>query len=205
MAEEDFDYPSMITDALRGVARRALTRVAEEGMPGDHHFYLSFRSRGEGVRVPGFLRDQYPEEITVVLQHQFWDLAVDEEAFSVMLAFGGSRQRIYVPFSELTAFVDPTAQLALRFEPSPEEGGEGDDDRDGEGDAGREEDRFGSSGEGAVEGPRDGAPDGSGGATVVSFDRFRQRDGDSESGGRGGEDGGDGDDGPAGDGGPELA
>lgn len=117
---ETIDYQSIIQDALRGVVRRVLTQVVEHGLPGEHHFYIGFRTRHPGVEVPRFLRDQYPEEMTIILQHQFWELEVDEEAFSVALSFGGSRQRLRVPFAALTAFADPEAQFALRFaEASP--------------------------------------------------------------------------------------
>lgn len=154
--ESVLDYPRWITEALRVVAQRALEHVEHEGLPDEHHFLLSFRTRAEGVRVPAFLRDQYPEEVTVVLQHQYWDLVVDEEAFSVTLTFGGARQRLFVPWPALTAFADPAAQLALRFEmAAAEEGGEG------EGDAG-------SPGAGEdVGGDEPGQ--------VVSLDRFRRR------------------------------
>lgn len=114
--EPGLDYPRWITEALRVVARRALEHVEHEGLADEHHLLLSFRSRGEGVRIPAFLRDQYPEEVTVVLQHQWWDLVVDEEAFSVTLTFAGARHRLFVPWPALTAFADPAAQLALRFE-----------------------------------------------------------------------------------------
>lgn len=122
-AEPGLDYPQWITDALRLVARRALEHVEEHGMPEEHHFLVSFRSRGDGVRLPSFLRDQYPEEVTVVLQHQYWDLASDDDGFSVTLAFQGARHRVFVPWPALTAFADPASQLALRFE-MPEEGGD---------------------------------------------------------------------------------
>lgn len=155
----------MIAEALRGVARQALDQVSLEGLSGDHHFYLSFRTRGDGVRVPPFLRDQYPEEMTVVLQNQFWDLVVDDEAFSVTLTFGGSRHSIYVPFTALTAFTDPAAQVGLRFEPMEVEGeeeGDGEEVRQAEPEA---------PGEGEAE---DGEPGGAG--RVVNIDRFRKKD-----------------------------
>ena len=114
------DYPRMVHDALRDVVRQALTQAAAEGLPGEHHFYLAFKTREPGVRLPPFLRDLHPEEMTVVLQQQFWDLEVDREAFSVTLAFGGSRHRITVPFAALTAFADPSVSFGLRFEPPAE-------------------------------------------------------------------------------------
>jgi hypothetical protein len=111
------DYPGLIREALRTVVRDVLWRVAEEGLPGEHHFYISFATMDPGVEVPAFLRDQYPEEATIVLQHQFEDLEVDDEAFSVSLRFGGSPQRVRVPFESVKSFVDPEAKLGLRFDP----------------------------------------------------------------------------------------
>lgn len=116
---ERIDYPRIIQEALRDVVRRVLAQVAEHGLPGEHHFLIAFRSNHPGVRVPQFLRDMYPDEIKVMLQHQFWDLEVDEDAFSVTLSFNAARQRLTVPFAAVTAFVDPSVELVLRFEASP--------------------------------------------------------------------------------------
>lgn len=124
MSETGLDYPRLIADALRDVARRALLHAAEHGLPGEHHFYLTFRTEADEVHLPDFLRQQYPGEMTVVLQNQYWDLVVDDWGFSVTLAFGGSRHRIGVPFGALSAFADPAAQVGLRFEPPPEGEGE---------------------------------------------------------------------------------
>lgn len=124
MADGDpLDYQAMVQRALRGVLREALEVAAAEGLPGEHHFYLSFRTRDPGVVVPPFLQDRFPEEVTVVLQNQFWDLHVDDEGFSVTLAFEASRQRVGVPWEAVTAFIDPAAEFALRFG-APEEGAE---------------------------------------------------------------------------------
>ncbi len=118
MADDRLDYQELVREALRDVVRRSLEVVAEEGMlPGDHFFYVSFRSSFPGVRIPAFLRASYPDEVTIILQHQFWDLEVDREAFSVSLNFNASRQRVTVPFDALTSFVDPSAEFGLRFGP----------------------------------------------------------------------------------------
>ena len=119
MADNGLDYPRWIAGALREVARQALSYVAENGLPGEHHLYLTFRLDADEVHVPSFLRDQYPGEMTVVLQNQYWELVVDDWGFSVTLAFNGARHRIGVPFTALAAFADPTAQVGLRFEPPP--------------------------------------------------------------------------------------
>ncbi len=113
------DYPAILQDALRDAVRRVLEQAAEHGLPGEHHFYIGFRTGFPGVEVPRFLREQYPEEATIILQHQFWGLEVTPEAFSVLLSFGGSRQRLLVPFAALTAFADPSADFGLRFDAAP--------------------------------------------------------------------------------------
>lgn len=114
-----FDYPRMIHEALRGVVRLALTEVAEDGLEGDHHFYVGFRTDHPGVRMPGFLQKLHPEEITIILQNQFWDLVVEEDAFAVTLTFDGRRHRITVPFAAIESFADPGAPFGLRFDVPP--------------------------------------------------------------------------------------
>lgn len=119
MSEDDgseIDYAGRIEQALRGALRELLAEVAEDGLPGDNHFYLSFRTDAPGVVLGAHLRDLYPEEMTVVLQHQFWDLEVDDECFSVTLKFSGRPERIAVPFEAMTAFADPCAEFGLRFQ-----------------------------------------------------------------------------------------
>ncbi len=116
MPEIPLDYHAMVQRALLSVLREALVEVAEEGLPEDHHFFIGFRTADPGVAVPSFLRERYPEEMTVVLQNQFWDLEVDDEGFSVTLAFGGSRHPIFVPWEAVITFVDPPAEFALQFD-----------------------------------------------------------------------------------------
>jgi hypothetical protein len=158
-----FDYPRMMREALRQVPREALRRAAESGLPEPHHFYLSFRTDHPGVEVASFLRDRYPEEMTVILQHQFWDLEVDDEAFSVGLSFGGRPEHIRVPFGALTAFLDPGAEFGLRFDgvPAPPSGDAPTSKVDG---ASAAEDGS-KPGEAAVRTP----------AEVVSIDKFRKK------------------------------
>ena len=110
-------YDAWAEEALRGVAVRALQFAEREGMPGSHHFYVSFRTKHAGVNIPARLLAQYPEEMTIVLQHQFWDLKVDEPAgkFSIGLSFGGVGSVLTIPFAALTAFADPHVQFGLRF------------------------------------------------------------------------------------------
>jgi hypothetical protein len=111
-------YESWAARALRGVAVDALEFAAREGLPGDHHFYISFRTDHPGTNIPRHLKDRYPTEITIVLQHRFWDLTVDRaaERFSVGLSFSGVPSMLSVPFGALTAFQDPQANFGLRFE-----------------------------------------------------------------------------------------
>ncbi len=116
-------YALWTEEALRAVVQDALLHAAKNGLPGEHHFYLTFRTDYAGVTVPGHLRARYPQEMTIVLQHKFWDLAVDRGAgtFSVGLSFGGVPAMLTVPFAALTAFADPHVRFGLRFQAtSPE-------------------------------------------------------------------------------------
>jgi hypothetical protein len=112
-----FDYPRMVHDALRQVVRLALEEVRADGLAGDHHLYITFHTHHPGVEMPAFLRDVYPETITIVLQNQFWNLEPGAEAFSVTLAFSGARHRLTVPYAAIESFADPGAEFGLRFEP----------------------------------------------------------------------------------------
>jgi uncharacterized protein len=103
-------YAAMVHAALRSLVRSALRHAAEHGLPGEHHFYLTFRTDHPGTAIPARLLAQYPEEITIVLQHQFWDLKVQDDAFSVGLSFGGVPAALTVPFDALTGFADPAMQ-----------------------------------------------------------------------------------------------
>jgi hypothetical protein len=109
-------YDRLVEAALRGVVREAIARVAGFGLPSGHSLYITFRSNHPGVVMPDWLKAQYPEAMTIVLEHQFWDLAAEEEHFGVTLSFKGRRQRITVPYAALTAFHDPGVQFGLRFE-----------------------------------------------------------------------------------------
>lgn len=116
MSTSPLPYQEWIDQALRDVVRRALRHACEFGLPLQHHFYITFRTGAEGVEVSPRLKAQHPEEMTIVLQHQFWDLDVDEDAFSVTLKFGGKPDRLRVPFQAMTAFADPAIQFAINFE-----------------------------------------------------------------------------------------
>jgi len=118
MATDHIRYDVLARDALRGVLRRVLADAAEHGLPGDHHFFITFVSTAEGVKLSPRLLAQYPEEMTVILQHQFWDLVVTEDRFEVGLSFGGIPERVVVPFNAIKSFFDPSVQFSLQFEPS---------------------------------------------------------------------------------------
>jgi hypothetical protein len=116
MTEDLIRYDILAQDALRGVVRKVLSEVARTGLPGEHHFYISFLTRAPGVRISSRLLSQYPEEMTIVLQHQYWDLTVTEHAFEVGLSFNGVPERLLVPFAALKGFLDPSVQFGLQFE-----------------------------------------------------------------------------------------
>ena len=114
---DEMHYEQLAQDALRGVIRSALERAAEpEGIPGAHHFYITFRTRAPGVSVPPDVLAKYPDEMTVVLQHQYWDLKVEADRFSVMLKFGGMPKVLSMPYTAVTRFYDPSVQFLLQFE-----------------------------------------------------------------------------------------
>jgi hypothetical protein len=118
MATDHIRYDVLARDALRGVLRRVLADAAEHGLPGEHHFFITFLSTAEGVKLSSRLLAQYPEEMTIILQHQFWDLDVSEDRFEVGLSFGGIPERLVVPFNAIKSFFDPSVQFGLQFEPS---------------------------------------------------------------------------------------
>jgi len=121
-------YDLLVQDALRAVVRRVLTDVARDGLPGDHHLYISFDTRAPGVRLSPRLKEKYPEEMTIVLQHQFWDLIVTETFFEVGLSFNGIPERLHVPFDTLKGFFDPSVKFGLQFEPTTLDELEAEDD-----------------------------------------------------------------------------
>jgi hypothetical protein len=122
MAVDHIRYDILAQEALRGVVRSVLTDTAKNGLPGEHHFYISFDTRADGVRLSPRMLGQYPEEMTVVLQHQFWDLVVNEDGFEVGVSFGGIPERLAVPFAAIKGFFDPSVQFGLQFEEIGEAG-----------------------------------------------------------------------------------
>jgi hypothetical protein len=116
MATDHIRYDVLTRDALRGVLKRVLSDAAAHGLPGEHHFFITFLSTAEGVKLSPRLLAQYPDEMTIILQHQFWDLIVQDDRFEVGLSFGGIPERLGVPFAAIKSFFDPSVQFGLQFE-----------------------------------------------------------------------------------------
>lgn len=110
------DYEALAQDAMRGVVRTVLTRTAKTGLPGDHHFFISFDTQAPGVSLSKRLKEKYAHEMTIVLQHRFWDLTVSEDRFEVKLTFDGVPERLVVPFAAIKVFFDPSVRYGLQFE-----------------------------------------------------------------------------------------
>ena len=163
MRRSRIDYGRMVETALRTVVRDVLLRLAKEGAPPPHHFYVTFRTRHPGVAIPEFLRDRYPVDMTIILQHQFWDLAVDDEGFAVTLSFSDQLQRLRVPFAAIKVFADPGVEFGLQFTIDDESEPEPADVK-----------LLGASVKGVT--GEQGEPDTeSGGAEIVTLDRFRKK------------------------------
>lgn len=122
MSDSLLPYEFWIEDALRGVVRRALQYTSQHSLPGDHHFYVTFATGADGVAIPPPLRARYPNEMTIVLQHQFWDLEVTDDAFSVTLKFHGQPNRLHIPFTAITAFGDPSVNFGLQLRINRDDG-----------------------------------------------------------------------------------
>ncbi len=116
MSDDDLKYDRMVEDALRGVLKTALEQAAEQGLPGDHHFYITFRTTHPDVVIPDVLRARFPSEMTIVLQYQFWGLQVGPDAFAVTLSFSDVPERLTVPFEAVTTFADPSVRFRLQFD-----------------------------------------------------------------------------------------
>lgn len=164
MRRSQIDYGRLVENALRTVVRDVLDRLGREGAPPPHHFYITFRTHHPGVAIPEFLRDRYPTDMTIVLQHQFWDLAVDEDGFAVTLSFNDQMQRLRIPFAAIKVFADPGVEFGLQFTLED----------DGERPPGEPIRLLGGSGRPApAEGEADASPEG--GAEIVTLDRFRKK------------------------------
>jgi hypothetical protein len=116
MSEKVFKYDMMVEEALRGVVNKALQHAAIHGLPNGHHFYITFKTGRNDVDIPVFLKERYPDEMTIVLEHQFWDLKIHEREFEVALSFNDKRERLLIPFNAITAFSDPSVKFGLQFQ-----------------------------------------------------------------------------------------
>ncbi len=116
MAKDFFQYDKMVAEALCDVVRKVLKRTAQHGLRGNHHLYLTFKTDHPGVELPDYLRGQFPDDMTIVLQHEFWGLTICSDHFEVTLGFNDIHERLHVPFAALTAFADPSAQFALQLQ-----------------------------------------------------------------------------------------
>lgn len=169
MTEDENDilrYDRMVEKALRSVVKGSIEEVMEHGLPGDHHFYITFLTDYAGVEIPDYLRDRYPGEMTIVLQYQFSDLSVDDEFLRVTLSFNNVPEQLVIPLNAINIFADPSVNFALQFQPmgedmdeaellaALEEAGEDGPDDDGSGGGGKKGDQKGE---------------------VVSLDQFRKK------------------------------
>lgn len=115
MRPSRIDYGRLVEGALRTVVREVLSKVVKEGLGNPHHFYITFRTHYQGVEIPSFLRERYPSEMTIVLQHQFWDLTVEEQLFAVTLSFNDQPHRLVIPYEAIKVFADPGVEFGLQF------------------------------------------------------------------------------------------
>lgn len=179
MPEDLIRYDVLAQEALRGVVRRVLIDAGKDGLPGEHHFFIAFDTRHPGVRISDRLREKHPEEMTIVLQHQFWDLIVTDHTFEVGLSFGNVPERLLVPFEALKGFFDPSVQFGLQFELQEDEDGV---ETDGAEEIGEESAPVaslptpapGADGSEAA-GDEDGDDEDGDSAEVVSLDAFRKK------------------------------
>jgi hypothetical protein len=121
MTKDGLRYDRMVERALRGVVREAISFAVADGLPGAHHFYITFKTAAPGVDIGDMLRTRYPDEMTIVIEHQFWELTVSDEAFAVTLSFNNRPERLTIPFAAITAFADPSVKFGLQFQETPSE------------------------------------------------------------------------------------
>ncbi len=176
MATDHIRYDLLAQAALRGVVRTVLADVAKKGLPGDHHFKITFSTIAPGVKLSERMLERYPQEMTIVLQHQFWDLTVTEQSFEVGLSFGGVPERLGVPFDAIAAFVDPSVQFGFQFEVADagqDNAGAKADDAGAPEDSNTKRDVLPSPAPVAPLAPP--SPAAEGGGEVVRLDRFRKK------------------------------
>lgn len=167
IGKDGLRYDRMVEDALRSVVRRALNHVAAHGLPGSHHFYITFRTDHRDSEIPQALRERYPGEMTIVLQHQFWGLEVDEDQFCVTLSFADVPHRLVVPFAAVTAFADPSVRFGLQFDVDSDAAPAGQSESAAAGEGAPAEDEAAA--------PQPGEDDKKTGEKVVTLDAFRKK------------------------------
>ncbi len=170
MVDDLIRYDVLYQEALLGLVKKVLAEVAQAGLPGEHHFYVTFDTRAPGVRISSRLKAEYPTEMTVVLQHQFWDLTVTDSGFEVGLSFKGMPERLVVPFRAVTSFTDPHVSFQVKFDVRSEEEAEASEAEHAEAEAAPASDAAPTP-EGAEPAKND-TP-----AEVVSLDAFRKKNG----------------------------
>lgn len=171
MTKDLIRYDILAQQALRGMVKRVLADTARAGLPGDHHFFINFDTTAPGVRMSQRLREQHPEEMTVVLQHQFWDLKADDENFEVTLSFNGVAENLRVPFASIKGFFDPSVSFGLQFDPANATG-----DTDGEApEAADAATPTPVAAEPADDQDRQAEPAEADGEKIVSLDNFRRK------------------------------
>lgn len=130
MTESHIDYDAKVQDALRSVVKTVLSETAKDGLQGDHHFYVAFKTQAPGVNIPAHLVSRFPDEMTIVLQHKFWGLEVHDEHFEIGLSFNQKPEHLIIPFAAIVGFVDPSVQFALQFHDESEAGEDGETSAD---------------------------------------------------------------------------
>ena len=171
MPEPSIRYDLLAQAALRGVVRTVLAEAAKNGLPGEHHFKITFATGAPGVTLSERMRREYPQAMTIILQHQFWDLAVREDAFDVGLSFGGVAEKLTVPFAAIMAFVDPAVQFGFQFEPI----GTGGEESGSEEKPPEKAAAVPAKVESEPPAPESAKEPQTGGGEVVSLDRFRKK------------------------------
>lgn len=166
MTDNVLRYDLLVENALRGVVRAALEQVAEHGLPGEHHFYITFRTTEDGVEIADRLRERYPGEMTIVLQHRYWDLEVGEDRFAVTLTFNDIPERLSIPFEAVSAFADPSVRFGLQFDAGEAE--------EGEEELAEDEPETAAEGDRSETAEQDTGEDGAG-EKVVTLDNFRRK------------------------------
>ena len=160
-------YDKMVESALRGVVRQAVTEVQTRGLPGEHHFYITFMTDFPGVQIPDYLRERYPGEMTIVLQYQFENLTVDDTTMGVTLSFNNIPERLTVPLAAITIFADPSVNFALQFQPLGEMA-DSEDETFSQFDDGPDDD-------GPIGKSKKSKSDDAGTGEVISLDKFRKK------------------------------